>query len=390
MALLFFKLIAMTFKKIIFQLHKILGLTTGLVVFVVAITGCCWAFREEIESLYGDYKKVEPQNKEILTPSKAKQLAEAIFPNNTIHGVVFAKADDAIEVIFYDAEPEFYQSVFLNPYTGETIRIDDHFSGFFAFILKGHMRLWLPKEIGEQVVRISILIFILIIISGFILWLPKKRKNLKQRLKFDWKKTTRWKRKNFDLHTVIGFYICSLALILAFTGSVISYNWLKYVVYKSAGGEKVPEFIIPENKGGIIKNNDVIPMDYLIVKLIKELPEAESFELHYPHTENESIFIEVANSKGLYYDSDYRFFDQNTLEEIETPSIYGKYKDAKLADKILRMNYDIHIGAIGGIVGKIIAFIISLLTASLPVTGFLLWYGRNYKKKKELKDLTPN
>lgn len=380
----------MTFKKIIFQLHKILGLTTGLVVFVVAITGCCWAFREEIESLYGDYKKVEPQNKEILTPSKAKQLAETIFPNNTIHGVVFAKADDAVEVIFYDAEPEFYQSVFLNPYTGETIRIDDHFSGFFAFILKGHMRLWLPKEIGEQVVRISIFIFVLIIVSGFILWLPKKRKNLKQRLKFDWKKTTRWKRKNFDLHTVIGFYICSLALILAFTGLVISYGWLKYVVYKSAGGEKVPEFIIPENKGGMVKNSDVIPMDYLIVKLTKELPEAESFELHYPHDENESIFIEVANSKGLYYNADYRFFDQNTLEEIETPGIYGKYKDAKLADKILRMNYDIHIGAIGGIVGKIIAFVISLLTASLPVTGFLLWYGRNYKKKKELEDLTPN
>ncbi|WP_262710408.1 PepSY domain-containing protein [Psychroserpens sp. NJDZ02] len=59
---------------------------------------------------------------------------------------------------------------------------------FFAFILKGHMRLWLPKSIGEQVVGVSILLFIIIIISGFILWLPKKRKNLKQRITFDWKK----------------------------------------------------------------------------------------------------------------------------------------------------------------------------------------------------------
>ena len=49
------------------------------------------------------------------------------------------------------------------------------------------------------------------------------------------------------------------------------------------------------------------------------------------------------------------------------------------------MNYDIHIGAIGGIAGKIIAFLVSLLTASLPVTGVLLWYGRNYKKKKVLE-----
>ncbi|QQX76185.1 MULTISPECIES: PepSY-associated TM helix domain-containing protein [Aequorivita] len=374
----------MSFKKFIFQLHKILGLTTGLVVFVVAITGCCWAFREEIESLYNDYKKVEPQETAILTPTEAKDIATAVFPQQTIHGTLFKKADDAIEVIFYDAEPEFYQSVFLNPYSGKVIQVDDHLSGFFPFMLKGHMRLWLPKNIGEQVVGASILIFIVIIISGFILWLPKKRKNLKQRLKFDWKKTTKWKRKNFDLHSIIGFYVCSLALILAFTGSIMSYNWLKYVVYKSVGGEKEAQFIIPENLSAGINNDSIAPMDYLIVKLQKESPNATAYELHYPNTPDESIYVEVSNSEGLYYDNDYRFFDQNTLEEIETPGIYGKYKDAKVADKILRMNYDIHIGAIGGIAGKIIAFLASLLIASLPVTGVLLWYGRNYKKKKKV------
>ncbi|MEP5130961.1 PepSY-associated TM helix domain-containing protein, partial [Nonlabens ulvanivorans] len=204
----------MTFKKFVFQLHKIFGLATGIVVFIVAITGCCWAFREEIESLYDDYKKVKPHNAPILTPTEARDIAETVFPNNTVHGTVFKKADDAIEVIFYDAQPEFYQSVFLNPYTGKVIQVDDHLSGFFAFILKGHMRLWLPKDIGEQVVGVSILLFIFIIISGFILWIPKKRKNIKQRIQFDWKKTTRWKRKNFDLHTVIGFYICSFAFVL--------------------------------------------------------------------------------------------------------------------------------------------------------------------------------
>ncbi|WP_439131393.1 PepSY-associated TM helix domain-containing protein [Polaribacter sp.] len=374
----------MNFKKFILQLHKILGLTTGLVVFVVAITGCCWTFKDEIESLYDDYKKVVPKNEPILTPTKAKELAKNVFPNNTVHGTLFKKDDDAIEVIFYDAKPEFYQSVFLNPYSGELIQVDNHLSGFFAFILKGHMRLWLPKEIGEQVVGVSILMFIFIIISGFILWLPKKRKNLKQRLTFDWKKNTRWKRKNFDLHTVVGFYICSLALVLAFTGSMMSYNWLKYVVYKATGGEKAARFIIPENKRKISDKDAKIPMDYLIEKLSKENPNAESFELHYPKTKDESIYVEVSNSKGLYYDSDFRFFDQNTLEEIETPSIYGKYKNANVADKIQRMNYDIHIGAIGGIAGKIIAFVISLLTASLPVTGVLLWYGRNYKKQKRV------
>jgi uncharacterized iron-regulated membrane protein len=371
----------MKFRKFIFELHKILGLISGVVVFIVAITGCCWVFKEELQGLNDDYKKVVPQDKPVLTVSEAKMFAQEVFPDKSIHGSLYKKADDAIEVIFYELEPEFYQSVFLNPYSGKVIQVEDHLSGFFAFVLKGHMRLWLPIEIGEQVVGVSILIFILMLISGVILWMPKKRKNLDQRIKFKWKDSTRWKRKNFDLHAIIGFYICSLALILAFTGSIMSYEWLQSAFYKSIGGDKEIYFYVPENKASAGLAKDTKPMDLLLPKLQKESPLAEGFELHYPHSDDESIYVEISNSKGLFYDSDFRYFDQHTLEEIETDGIYGKYRNAKVADKIMRMNYDIHIGAIGGIVGKIIAFLISLLAASLPVTGILLWYGRTYKKK---------
>ncbi|WP_025762456.1 PepSY-associated TM helix domain-containing protein [Dyadobacter tibetensis] len=372
----------MTSRKLILEIHKIMGLITGLVVFIVAITGCFWAFKEEIEGLYDDYKKVKPMDQAMLTPTDARRLALEVFPNNSVHGTVFKKADDAIEVIFYDRTPEFYQSIFLNPYSGQVIRVDDHLTGFFPFILKGHMRLWLPREVGEQVVGASILMFILIIISGIWLWVPKQRKTLKQRLSFNWKSTTNWRRKNFDLHTVIGIYVCVFALILAFTGAMISYNWLKYVVYKGTGGEKEAKFIIPEN---ISKEENQIagkaPMDFLIARLQKESPDAKAYELHYPTSKEESIYVEISNSEGLYYDADFRFFDQNTLEELETTGIYGKYANAKIPDKILRMNYDIHIGAIGGIAGKIIAFLCSLTIASLPITGVFLWFGRKFKKK---------
>jgi uncharacterized iron-regulated membrane protein len=60
--------------------------------------------------------------------------------------------------------------------------------------------------------------------------------------------------------------------------------------------------------------------------------------------------------------------------------MYGKLKDTKLADKIARMNYDIHVGAVLGLPGKIMAFFASLFAASLPVTGFLIWWGRRNKK----------
>ncbi|WP_299183471.1 PepSY domain-containing protein [uncultured Aquimarina sp.] len=370
-------------RKRILQLHKILGLVTGVVLFIVSVTGCLWVFKEEIESFYDDHKYVTPQDQEFLEASMIKELAENVIPKKTIHGVIYGKPDEAIEVVFYEAEPEiFYQSVFLNPYSGEFIKRIDNDAGFFGFILKGHLRLWLPDAIGSRVVSYSVLLFLIMIISGLFLWWPRNKKNWKQRLKFDWNKKTRWKRKNFDLHTVTGFYISSFGLILAFTGCVMAFNWFYFIAYKATGGDKDPRFVIPESEQAIVsKETTGFEYDKLIPVLQRSYKDAHSFELHYPENDSTSILVEVSNSEGLYYNMDYLFFDQNTLEEIETNSIYGKYKNADFADKVIRMNYDIHIGAIGGIVGKIIAFLVSLICASLPVSGILLWYGRKYKAK---------
>lgn len=372
-----------TARKVILKLHLILGLTTGLVVFIVSITGCLWVFKDEIESLYSDYKTVAPVSENMITASQAKSLAEQALPNVHIHGTLFGKADEAIEVIFYQRKPLVYKSLFLNPYTGETIKLVDHESGFFTFVLDGHMYLWLPKDIGEFIVSWSILLFMLICFSGIYLWWPKSKKNRKQRLKFDWNKNTKWKRKNFDLHSVVGFYVSIFAVILAFTGSVMAFNWFYYIVYIGAGGDKDPRFIIPANVSNV--QTEMVAasrIDDLIPLLQEQYPFAQNYELHYPKTDTSSLYVEIANSQGLHYDADYRFFDQYTLEEIFPNTIYSTYERTDFSDLVIRMNYDIHIGAIGGLIGKIIAFLASLIIASMPVTGTLLWYGRKFKKKK--------
>lgn len=371
-------------KKNILKIHRILGLITGIVVFVVSVTGCLWAFKDEIEGTYDDYKYVSvKENQEPIKASVVKELAHKVIPNRTIHGVVYGKPNEALEVVFYEAEPEiFYQSVFLDPYTGAFIKKEDHTVGFFAFVLKGHLWMWLPKAIGEWVVSVSVLVFFFIILSGLFLWWPKNNKNWKQRLKFDWNDKTRWKRKNFDLHTVVGFYTAGLALVFAFTGCVMAFGWFYYIAYLATGGDKNPRFVIPNSEQVIANKNKEEVYDKLIPTLKVQYKNAHSFEFHYPESDTTSILVEVENSKGLHYDMDYLFFDQYTLKELEPESIYTKYSKASFADTVIRMNYDIHVGAIGGILGKIIAFLASLLCASLPVTGVLLWYGRRYKKKK--------
>jgi uncharacterized iron-regulated membrane protein len=374
-------------RKALLKIHQYLGLITGIVVFIVSITGCLWVFKEEIESLYEKDTDVQIRNAPLITPTKAKEIALTVFPDKAVHGTHYGKPGEAVEVIFYQAEPEFYRSVYLHPYSGEIMNIKDREAGFFAFVLDGHMHLWLPEKIGGNVVAVSVLTFMVILLTGIVLWWPKKR-NRRQRFKFDWKDNTKWRRKNFDLHAVIGFYVMILAFVLAFTGSVMALDWFYKFAYKSLGGEKTADFIIPDNVSPAPASLEAgpLPIDKIVGKLRKENPNAAGIEVHYPYNETASMYIEVSHQEGVYYSSDYRFFDRYTLEEINTPSIYGKYEDAGFADKVLRMNYDIHVGAIGGFPGKMIAFIIGLLTASLPVTGFLLWYGRNYKTKKRLEN----
>ena len=58
------------------------------------------------------------------------------------------------------------------------------------------------------------------------------------------------------------------------------------------------------------------------------------------------------------------------------------HADRSPGGKLSEMNYDLHTGQILGLGGKIVAFLASLLAASLPITGTLLWWGRRHKMAK--------
>lgn len=366
----------MTFKKIVGKIHLWLGLATGLVVFVVAITGCLYCFEQEISSLYDDYKYVEPQDKAFVPPSRVQDIAKDVMPGRHVHGVIYGDKNEALEVVYYEAEPEFYQKAYLNPYSGELIKVEDLESGFFHFVLEGHMNLWMG-EFGNKVVSYSTLIFLFILVSGLILWWPRNRKAAKKRLSFSWSDRTRWKRKNYDLHNILGFYASAVALIVAFTGLIMAFNWFAQGVYTVSGGEKSPVFSFPENVSESNRQKVVAePIDKIWQDMRAEYPQATSIEMHYPPSEDYTVYAYIKFSEGTYWNADYRYFDSRTLEEIEPGHVYGDIEKASTADMIQRMNYDIHVGAIGGIAGKIIAFLSSLIVGSLPITGAMIWWGR--------------
>ncbi|QNF34129.1 PepSY domain-containing protein [Adhaeribacter swui] len=370
-------------RKVVGKLHLWLGFASGLIVLFLAITGCILAFQREIENATQAYRYVDYQPAlQPLPPSRLKQIADAQLPGKKGHSVIYQK-DRAAQVVYYNLEPEYYYLAYLNPYTGEVLKVKNMEEDFFRIMIMGHYYLWLPPTIGQPILASATLIFVVMLITGIILWWPKNKKARKQRFSIKW--NAAWRRRNYDLHNVLGFYITGVILFIALSGLVMGFKWVANSVYWTAsGGKPMVEFYesfsqVPTNPVHKITS----PMDQLWLNMQPEFQKITgSMEVHIPENEQSSIEVAFNPDTDTYWKTNYRYFDQHTLKEIEVTHVYGKIANATVADKIMRMNYDIHVGAIAGLPGKIIAFFASLFAGSLPVTGFLIWWGRRKKARK--------
>ena len=366
-------------NRIVGPLHRWLGLGSGLVVFVVAITGCLYAFQAEIQALTQPYRSVAARDEPFLPPSTLREIADAELPGKHIHGILYQGPAQAARAIYYEYE-EYYDFVYLNPYTGEVLRVKDETADFFRIVLDGHFYLWLPPNVGQPVVASFTLIFVVMLISGLVLWWPRNKKERRKSFTIKW--DARWRRKNYDLHRVLGIYVYAIALILALTGLVWGFEWFRDGLYAAAGGSKSLEYAEPLSdttaRATVAFTN---PVDVVWERTRAKFPAAESIEMHFPATAASPIHVAVNPDASTYWQIDYLYYDQYTLEEVPAAHLYSRFADATAADKLIRMNYDIHTGAVLGLPGKLLACLASLLVASLPVTGLLIWVGRRKKKK---------
>jgi uncharacterized iron-regulated membrane protein len=376
----------MTIKKVIGKLHLWLGLSTGLVVLFLGVTGCILAFEREIRHAVESYQFAEVEDRPYLPPSEIKKITDKNLPGKIVHGIAYGMPGKSIVASFYSED--YYYLMYINPYSGEVLKTKDMSADFFRIVVMGHFYLWLPPTIGQPIVASATLIFVLMMITGIVLWWPKNKAARKQRFSVKW--NARWRRVNYDLHNVFGFYMSWVAIFLALTGLVWGFQWFaKSVYWITSGGKQMTEFYMPVSRKLSESSLDAPAVDILWQRMTKEYPSAEILEVHIP--ENDSSAIEVAANPddGTYWKADYRYFDQHTLAEIQVTHIYGKLEDNSVADRIARMNYDIHVGAIAGLPGKILAFLASLVAASLPVTGFLIWKGRRDKARAQAKTGQP-
>ncbi|WP_343530927.1 PepSY-associated TM helix domain-containing protein [Pedobacter sp.] len=375
-----------TLKYWIGRLHLWLGLISGLFVIFLGITGCILAFEREIEDVTQPYRFTETQSKPLLAPTQIKAIADKALPNKKAHSVTY-QPGRTTQVVYYHDSPAYYYIVFVNQYTGEVLKVKNMDEDFFRIVIMGHYYLWLPPQIGQPILTTATMMFVFLLISGLILWWPKSKAARKQR--FTVKLKSKWRRLNYDLHNVLGFYITFIAIFIGLTGMIMGFQWFaKSVYWTSSGGKSMNLFEETYSETAHVAKLQLnaAAADQLWAKYLKEDPSFKgSIDVHIPEDAKGAVEIAKNPDPSTYWKADYRYFDQHTLKEIEVKHVFGKFNNASTADKIIRMNYDIHIGAIAGLPGKILAFIASLIAASLPITGLIIWIGRKKKKPKQPK-----
>ena len=369
----------MTLKKIIRISHLWLGMASGIIVVFLGITGCMLSFEREIETLQ-TFRYVTPQAKPFVEPSVLKETAIKLLPGKTLHSVLYGSKKEAAQMIFYSGL-DYYYIIFMNPYTGKVLKVKNMDKDFFRIIVNGHYYLWLPPNIGQPIVTWATFLFLILLITGIVLWWPRNKAATKQRFKIKW--NARWRRRNYDLHNVLGFYATWIGIILALSGMVMGFQWFaKSIYWTTSGGKSLTDYYEPVSAKPSSATVPFSAEDKVWEMMHASYSKnAETIEVHYASSDSSPIVAAINPDASTLWKTDYHYFDQYTLKEMPVTHIYGRYNQASVADKIARMNYDVHTREILGLPGKILAFFASLIAASLPVTGFYIWWGRKRKRK---------
>ncbi|PST83833.1 PepSY domain-containing protein [Pedobacter yulinensis] len=379
------------FRRITGWLHLWLGLASGLIVFIISLTGCLFVFQQEInELLYPQafYVQTPPSGQQPLPLNTLKANAERALGGNKKISFITTFRDPGRTWQFgtyqvgdpnaatYFGVIDYYDMVSVDPYSGEVTKVFDYKHNFFNIVKMIHWSLLLNDNPGQKIVGVATLIFIVLLFTGLIMWWPKKwnRANRDKSFRIKWK--AGFKRLNYDLHNVPGFYAMLVALVLALTGLVWAFQWFQQTVYVVASGSTAPPATrLTKSDSTAVPASD--PLQAAFTQAGKILPDADRIGLS-PAAPGKEAVIYVTGYRGLetYYDTDELQFDQFTGKLLDRRN----YSEKNAGEKIIGMNYDIHVGAIWGLPGKILAFCASFIAGSLPITGFIIWWGKKKKR----------
>ncbi|WP_267531445.1 sulfite reductase flavoprotein subunit alpha [Acinetobacter oleivorans] len=384
------------FKKILFQIHWFLGITAGLILSIMGVTGAIYSYDQQIlKWVNSDSYVVQAENTPKLTPAQLYQHFNTTQPEIKINSITIAKDPTSSSVVNIEKEGERRgYNMMVNPYNAQILP-DVKGRKLLLLIQQIHRNLT-AGEVGKQITGACALMLIYFVLSGLYLRWPKKH-SARQWLAVK----PKLKGRNFiwDLHAVVGTWVIVFYLLFACTGLYWSYDWWRSGMFKVMGVEQPKpqgHGATPQNRGmqqgkhsdrnNGKKSEPQLDNTQLITALNQTWSgfnsqvgrDYSTLTLNLPKKDDGKVELsfvdatpqhERARNQAIYN------YQTGNIEKMEL------YEDKKLNQKIMSSMLPVHRGSFFGPIYQFAAMLASLAMPLFLVTGWMLYLKRRKQKK---------
>ena len=387
-------------RTIWFQLHWFFGITAGIILMVVGVTGGLLSFEQEIlRALNPGVMTVTPTQPKKLSPAELLINVQEALPERQITAVTLHRAPRlSAQVTLTSSDPSQRrgETRYVDPYTGALLN-DPRGIEFFRGVMQLHRwfltdRFFDNRDLGKHIVGASTVLLILLSLTGVYLRWPRQVLNLKTWLTFSLKRKGRgfiW-----DMHAVLGTWVLLLYLLASVTGLYWSYDWYRNAMHNISG---VPRMTRPmpqpettneataERRSGRERQQATAPTPLPIRQLENSWElftqtvdnNYSRAALRLPGLQDETVTITylAANARHV------RATDRLTVNPFDGTIVgHDRYQDRPLNVRLMSSMLPLHDGSYFGVTGKVLMMIASLAMPLFTITGWMLYLQRRKNK----------
>jgi uncharacterized iron-regulated membrane protein len=224
-----------SFRTAIFWMHLAVGVTAGIVIFIMSVTGLALTYEKQM---------IEWADRRAWTAPAAH--GAHLSPETLLAAAAVARSQQPIGLTLR-ADPaapatvtlEGNAALLIDPYTGTIVgEPPAALRSFFRTMTTWHRYLAMEgtsRATGKLITGAANLGFLFIVVSGLYLWFPRVWTWIQFKNVLWFRSGLAPKARDFNWHNTIGFWTCvPLAIIVA--GVVpISFGWGNTLVYRLAG-----------------------------------------------------------------------------------------------------------------------------------------------------------
>jgi uncharacterized iron-regulated membrane protein len=379
-------------RKTIFWMHLIAGVTTGLVVLMMSVTGVILTYERQMLAWQTRAFQTDPPAAAVRQPI-ASLVASAAReePGFETTSVRLASDPRAPATLSGGQAGTRY----LNAYTGKVLgEPPEGLDNFFGAVTGWHRWFNAPADSRgpwRAVTGISNLVFLFLIASGIYLWLPRVYKwaMLRAHLLFS-RHALRGKARDYNWHHVFGFWSAIPLFVVVATATVFSYPWASNTVYRVFGEEP------PAGRGGPprpatqaaaaqaspaasgwlgapLPEASPLALDALFERASTQVDDWKAITVNLPAPGATTVDFAIDQGNGGQPQLRHNLTLHASTGKIAAWQPFESQTPGRRARSWIRF---LHTGEALGIVGQTVAGIVSLTSVIMVWTGLALAYRR--------------